>query len=225
MTSAIVVAAGSSSRMGFDKLFADLHGKPVLLHALLAFERSTAIDEIVLVLNEAQRARVDALIGWARLKKVRRLVPGGAERHLSVARGLEAVDPSATVIAVHDGARPLVSDGDLLRTVQQAQATGAAVLAHPVVDTLKRSDDGRQVTGHVDRSQLWAMETPQAFRADWLREAYARVAQTGLAPTDEVSAMQELGHPVTLVAATAFNPKITHPADLELVKKLLVGGG
>ena len=157
--------------MGFDKLFADLGGKPVLLHSLLAFERCGAVDEVIVVINEAQRGRIEAMIDGARLEKVRRLVPGGAARHLSVANGLGAADPGAAVIAVHDGARPLVSDGDLVRTVEQARATGAAVLAHPVVDTLKRSEDGRQVTGHVDRSLLWAMETPQAFRADWLREA------------------------------------------------------
>jgi len=223
MTSAIIVAAGSSRRMGFNKLEASLAGRSVLEHAVRALAACGEFGEIVLVTSserwEEGPARVRAMAAETGVPV--RLVRGGAERHHSVAAGLEALSPSSVLVAVHDGARPLVSAGDLRRVVAEARLSGAASLAHPVVETLKRADAAGRVTTGVDRDHLWAMETPQVFRTALLREAYAAALVRGEKPTDEVSAVQAAGHPVHLVASTSPNLKITHPQDLALAEKLL----
>lgn len=223
MTSAIVVAAGSSRRMGFDKLAAVLAGRTVLEHAVRALAGSGEFAEIILVTSperwDEARAWVDEVAGESRVPV--RWARGGAERHDSVAAGLAALDPAASLVAVHDGARPLVSGNDVRRVVAEARATGAASLAHPVVETLKRADDAGRVTGSVDRAGLWAMETPQVFAFDMLRDAYADALARGERLTDEVSAVQAAGREVVLVPSASCNLKITHPGDLALAEKLL----
>ena len=220
MVAAIVVAAGSSRRMGFDKLAAILAGRSVLEHSVRALASSGLFGQIILVTSEERERSIS---GWAtgiekefglRLLCVR----GGAERHDSVAAGLAAVDAGATHVAVHDGARPMVSAEDVRRVVDEARRTGAASLAHPVVETLKRSDPAGWVSGSVDRSGLWAMETPQAFDASWLRQAYESALAAGMTLTDEVSAVQAAGRRVRLVASSRPNLKITHPQDLALAE-------
>lgn len=216
MVSAIVVAAGSSRRMGFDKLAAELAGRSVLEQAVRALAVSGEFRELVLVLSDDRRA---AALEWTPVIEREffltiRCVRGGAERHDSVAAGLAAVDSAATHVAVHDGARPLVCAEDIRRVLAEARLTGAATLAHPVVETLKRSDEAGRVRESVDRAGLWAMETPQAFHLPLLRDAYAAALAAGCVLTDEVSAVQAAGHPVRLVASSQPNLKITHPQDL-----------
>jgi 2-C-methyl-D-erythritol 4-phosphate cytidylyltransferase len=223
MTSAIIVAAGSSQRMGFDKLFADLGGEPVLLRSVRAFEACSGIQEIILVVQESQRSRVTALIHWGQCKKVRAVVSGGTTRHHSVAHGLAALNPATQLIAIHDGARPMVAQVDIEKVLVRARETGAASLAHPVVETLKRVDDQGRIVGPVERQGLWAMETPQVFGADLLRRASAAVVGQAAEITDEVTAVERLGITVHAVAATQPNPKITYPSDVEMVKKLIRG--
>jgi 2-C-methyl-D-erythritol 4-phosphate cytidylyltransferase len=224
MTSAIIVAAGSSRRMGFDKLAATLAGRPVLEHAVRALAVCGEFGEIILVTNpgrwpEAQ-AWADAVARETGVPV--RLAEGGAERHDSVAAGLAALDAAAEFVAVHDGARPLVLAADLRRVVAEARRSGAASLAHPVVETVKRADAAGGVTASVDRDGLWAMETPQVFAVALLREACAAARARGEKLTDEVSAVQAVGHPVQLVASTALNVKITHPQDLALAETLMI---
>jgi 2-C-methyl-D-erythritol 4-phosphate cytidylyltransferase len=223
MTSAIIVAAGSSRRMGFDKLAATLAGRPVLEHAVRALAVCGEFGEIILVTNpgrwpEAQ-AWADAVARETGVPV--RLAEGGAERHDSVAAGLAALDAAAEFVAVHDGARPLVLAADLRRVVAEARRSGAASLAHPVVETVKRADTTGCVTTSVDRDGLWAMETPQVFNLSLLRDAYAAALARGEKLTDEVSAVQAAGHPVRLVTSTTLNLKITHPQDLAFAETLL----
>lgn len=221
MTTAIIVAAGSGTRMGFDKLLARLAGCPVILHTLRAFQACPDIDEIVVVASADRVEVIQRLGDDAGLTKLRGFVEGGAERHLSVWAGLQALAAECGYVAVHDGARPLIHPGQISRCIEKARATGAAASARPVSETLKRVDGEGRVSGSVDRNNLWIMETPQVFSRTLLTEAYEAVLRDGALVTDEVSALERLGHPVWLVDNPAPNPKITWPADLALAERLL----
>jgi len=216
-TTAILVAAGSSSRMGFDKLAAPLDGKPVLARTLDAFLACDSITEILVVCPPERFALLDET---ALTKPVRR-IDGGAARHLSVANGLAAVSPDAELIAIHDAARPLVSQADILATIAAAKEHGAASLARRVTETLNRSDESGFTTAAVPRENLWFMETPQIFRADLIRAAYAHILESVIEVTDETSAIESYGQKVKLVPSTSPNPKITTPADLETLNSKL----
>jgi 2-C-methyl-D-erythritol 4-phosphate cytidylyltransferase len=221
MTSAIIVAAGSGTRMGFDKLLASLGGCPVILHTLRAFQACQDIDEIVVVTSEDRVEVIQRLADDVMLNKLRAFVPGGAERHLSVWAGIQAVAADCDYVAVHDGARPLIHPGQITRCLERARETGAAASARPVSETLKRADAEGRVCGSVDRAGLWIMETPQVFAKPILTEAYEAVLRDGVLVTDEVSALERFGHPVWLVENPTPNPKITWPSDLVLAERLL----
>jgi 2-C-methyl-D-erythritol 4-phosphate cytidylyltransferase len=224
MNSAIIVAAGASQRMGFDKLMAPLAGIPVAEHSLDRFERSKAVDEVILVVRREQRVEFERMIGDQKYRKVSRIVDGGSERHLSVWNGMTALSFGARLVAVHDAARPLVKPSLIDAAFEMAAEKGAVSLAAPVVDTLKRANQAHQVIESVDRVALWGMQTPQIFRIDWLLSAYRRIIDAGGSVTDEVSALQEAGYPVTLIPNPDWNLKITFPRDLELAEKLIGQG-
>jgi 2-C-methyl-D-erythritol 4-phosphate cytidylyltransferase len=219
MTSAVIVAAGASRRMGFDKLAASLAGLPVAVRSLIAFQGAAEIGCIILVAGDDLLAVLGDLEALA--PKLVAVVPGGDLRHRSVLAGLRATPPDAGWVAVHDAARPLVSPAAIDAVCAHARNCGAAVLARPVADTLKRADAAGRVAEAVERERLWAMETPQVARRDWLLAALAAADDQGLAPTDEVSALQAAGHPVEVVRSTAPNFKITWPEDLALAERLL----
>lgn len=224
MLSAIIVAAGSSQRMGFDKLFAVLGGKPVVVHTLHAFEGAECVDEIILVGRDDRLAELQELVIGAGLKKVRHVVSGGVHRQDSVRAGIDLLASDSSYIAVHDAARPLITAEKIARVFAECQIHGAAALAEPITDTLKRADKECFVCGGVDRSELYAMQTPQIFSRDLLFRAYEAVAAKQLLITDEVSAVEQLGAKVLLVPNDEFNPKITYPRDLLLAESLLRGG-
>jgi 2-C-methyl-D-erythritol 4-phosphate cytidylyltransferase len=215
--SAIIVAAGSSTRMGFDKLAAPLAGIPVLQRTLAAFQASVSIAEIIVV---CPPERWDLLEISTAAKPIRR-VDGGATRQGSVANGLAALAPDTTLVAVHDGARPLIHPADLDRCVQAAVTHRAVALARRVTDTLKRADADDCCLESVPREHLWFMETPQVFEVALLRRAYAEVAARHLTVTDEVSALQAIGERVRFIESAHPNPKITCPADLALATAML----
>ena len=221
MLSAIVVAAGSSQRMGFDKLGAALRGRPVLVWTLAAFQACEAVGEIVLLTRAGNEVELTALCAREGFTKVREVLPGGAARHLSVWNGLQALAAEARFVAVHDGARPLVTPALIERCLVVAETTGAACAAVPVTDTLKRADAAGRIVGGVDRTGLWAMQTPQIFSVPLLRRAYEAVLAADVAVTDEASALEHLGEPVALVDHEEWNLKITYPRDLALAAQLL----
>jgi len=225
MVSAVIVAAGSSRRMGFDKLFANLRGKPVIAHSIDAFERTAEIGEIILVTRAEQRPRLEALIASEGWSKVKQLVEGGAERHLSVWSGLQAVSAQASYVAIHDGARPLTSPGVIRQCLELAHQTGAACVASPIPDTVKRASDDGVVTESVERAGLWAMQTPQIFSTPIILQAYAAIIGSGEAVTDEVSAVQRMGVNIALLRNDEWNFKITIPRDLRLAEHVLATGG
>jgi 2-C-methyl-D-erythritol 4-phosphate cytidylyltransferase len=221
MNAALIVAAGGSTRMGFDKLLAPLRGEPVILRTLRAFENSPGIDSIWIVSNDGRSAEIRRLAAAAGLTKIRDVIPGGAERHLSVWNGLQAVPAGCDLIAVHDGARPLITTEQIARCLAAAATTGAAASARRVTDTVKRADDDGLVTDDVDRNGLWLIETPQVFRFPLLLDAYEAVIRNGIPVTDEVSAARLAGHPVQLVPNPSPNWKITYPGDLDLTAKFI----
>jgi 2-C-methyl-D-erythritol 4-phosphate cytidylyltransferase len=220
MRAAIVVAAGNSQRMGFDKLTADLGGKPLFIRTLERFENCSEVDEIVLVANEERIKQFGTLVGEYGLKKVAAVVAGGADRHLSVWKGLGALTEGVELVAVHDGARPLISSPTISKAMVLATKCGAVALAAPVVETLKKVDSDGLVVGSVDRSGLWTMQTPQIFRRDWLVAAYELVLARGARVTDETSAAEMAGFPVRLMQSGDWNVKVTYPSDLELARSL-----
>jgi 2-C-methyl-D-erythritol 4-phosphate cytidylyltransferase len=221
MLSTIIVAAGSSRRMGFDKLFAQLGGKPVVAHALDAFVEANCVEEIILVGRADRLDELREIVRRSGSAKVRPVVPGGVHRQDSVRAGLDHVAAEASYIAVHDAARPFISGRQIERLLMECGGHGAAALAEPVTDTIKRADKNRFVCGGVDRSDLYAMQTPQIFSRDLLVRAYQQVVAEKISITDEVSAVERLGAKVLLVPNDEFNIKITYQRDLELAEAYL----
>ena len=209
---AIIVASGSSRRMGFDKLAALIDGNPVLWHSVRAFSSNSSITQVVVV---TPRERFEWLSDLG--EKLHR-VDGGKERPDSVNAGLAALNPNITHVAIHDGARPLVSPQSIIATFEAAQKTGAAALARRVTETLKRSSPEGVTTESVSRENLWIMETPQIFSRVLIKQAYQQVASGDAQITDEVSALQLLGQGTTLVENAQPNPKITVQADLDALR-------
>ena len=215
MFCAVIVAAGSSRRAGFDKLAAPLAGVSVLRRSVDAFVAAGAAAVVVVCPEsrwvETGLAAADFPVPVSR-------VDGGAERQDSVAAGLAALPAGTRMVAVHDGARPLITPQGIAACLAAAEETGAATCAHPVVDTLKRADAaGMSLPEKVSREHLWGMETPQIFRLELLLQAYQYVKENALVVTDEVSAVEALGVPTRLVQGGA-NLKITLPGDLELAE-------
>lgn len=213
---ALVLAAGRGERFGAGrpKAFLSLAGRPLVVHAIEALAACAAIDAIVPVLPAAE---IDCLRAspWSAVaaRKVVAPVAGGAERQDSMRAGLNALPADVELVAIHDAARPLVRPGDIARVVAAAARSGAALLAVPLRDTLKRVRDGR-VVETPDREGLWAAQTPQVFRTALLREALARAEADGFRGTDDAQLVERLGHAVEIVEGDPSNLKITWPADL-----------
>jgi 2-C-methyl-D-erythritol 4-phosphate cytidylyltransferase len=221
MLTAIIVAAGGSRRMGFDKLFAPIAGKSVLAHSIGVFERADSVTEIILVARQDRHREVEKILLSENFKKVRSIVAGGERRQDSVGAGLEKLDENARYVAVHDAARPLLTPQQIERVYEASRTHGAAALAEPIADTLKRADVDLAVIGSVDRHRLFAMQTPQIFEAKLLREAYRTVFNQNIVVTDEVSAVERLGQKILLVPNEELNFKITYPQDLPLAEFVL----
>ena len=219
----IIVAAGKSERMGsdVDKAFLSLGTRTVLSFSLLAFEQCPLIDGVILVVR---KDRLDSARGLAQIfgcSKVQAVIAGGATRQASVMNGLAELGKDVRVVAVHDGARPCVTPEMIAETVKSAKRHGSGVAAVKITDTIKEVDRGLVVSRTVDRSKLWAVQTPQTFRVDLLMKAYQHVEKKNLAVTDEASAVEAIGESVYLVPASWSNIKITTPADLALAATIL----
>ncbi|MEA2528491.1 MAG: 2-C-methyl-D-erythritol 4-phosphate cytidylyltransferase [Thermomicrobiales bacterium] len=218
---AIIVGAGRGTRFGAaDKVLAPLGGRPVIAHALDAAEAAELVTTIVVVAGEHLLDTVAELTASGAWPKVVATVPGGRRRQDSVAAGLAAVPPGTPLVAVHDAARPLASPALFDACLIAADRCGAAIAALPVADTLKRVEEGR-ILQTVSREGLWAAQTPQAFRLDLLRRAFALAVERGLEVTDEASLLEALGTVVTVVPGSLANLKITRPEDLEIAEALL----
>jgi 2-C-methyl-D-erythritol 4-phosphate cytidylyltransferase len=221
MLTAIIVAAGDSRRMGFDKLFAMIAGRPVIAHTIDAFERAGCVDEIIVVTREDRRAEIKTIARDENFKKVQSIVPGGKHRQDSVRAGLGQLAPDSRYVAIHDAARPLITAEQIESVFEQCRIHAAASLAEPISDTLKYADAEFFVTAPVDRHQLYAMQTPQIFERQLIEDAYRAVYAENASVTDEVSAIERLGHMIILIPNKDLNFKITYPRDLALAEFVL----
>jgi 2-C-methyl-D-erythritol 4-phosphate cytidylyltransferase len=221
MLTAIIVAAGTSRRMGFDKLFAEIAAKPLIAHTIAAFEGADSVSAIIIVARQDRHDEIKEITRNQKSQKIHAIVRGGEHRQDSVRAGLESLPESARYVAVHDAARPLVTPEQIARVYELAQKHGAAALAAPVSDTLKRADVDLVVNGSVDRHHLFAMQTPQIFERKMIEEAYHRVFADTISVTDEVSAIERIGGEIVLVANEQPNFKITYPGDLPLAEFIL----
>ena len=219
--SVVVVAAGTASRMqGIDKILAPLGDIPVLARTLEVFQRCDAVSEVIVVTREDLLADISRMCKDFALDKVCKVVVGGAERLLSVRAGLRQVSPEAQLIAIHDGARPFLTQSVLNQVLEQAARSGAAAPAIPLNDTIKRTVDGI-VAETVDRSTLWSVQTPQVFQADLIRAAVEQAAEKGIQVTDDCSVVEQLGMKVVLTPGDRENIKVTTPFDLILGQAIL----
>jgi 2-C-methyl-D-erythritol 4-phosphate cytidylyltransferase len=223
MNAAIVVAAGRSERMGtnVDKAFLSLGPRPVLAYSLIAFEACPEIDRIVVVVRREQLIAARGLVEMFGSAKVQEIVAGGVRRQDSVMAGIEALDPDTRMVAVHDGARPLVTAELISETLRCAKRCGSGVAASRIQDTVKYVERGSTVDRTMDRSKLWAVQTPQSFRLDLLRRAYEKLAADEETVTDDAAAVERLGEPVRLVEWGKPNLKITVPEDLTVAAAIL----
>jgi len=222
MNSAIIVAAGSGTRFGTKtpKQFLEILGKPLIIYTLERFESCPAIDEIILVLSAGETANFWQTAEKYNLKKLAKIVSGGETRAASVLNGLNAIDSQrCEIVAVHDGARPLVSTLEISATIERAKETGAACLVAAITDTIKKIADGK-IVKTVDRSNLRRALTPQCFRLEILKRAFAE-NEIGENVTDECFLVEKLGCEIATVEGSAQNIKITRREDFVFAENLL----
>lgn len=216
---AVIVAAGSASRMGgIDKVMAPLGGEPMILRTVRAFEACEAVKEIVIVTREDLMGPIAELCSG--FTKIRSVVQGGSSRQESVKLGLLAFSKEVRLAAVHDGARPLVSVELIDKVIRAAHSYGAAAPAIPVKDTIKVFEGGF-IAATPDRSTLRAVQTPQVIDRDLLLGALEKAEQEGIALTDDCSAVEHIGMRVRLVEGEERNLKVTTPLDLKIAELLL----
>ncbi len=221
----IVVAAGSSTRMnGVNKQLAMLDGKPVLIRTLTAFDESPFISRIILVTREEDILTVQRLCDEYAIRKLTDVVAGGINRHESVMNGFFRLTPQEEKVLIHDGARPLVSARVIADVVTELETQQAVVCANPIVDTVKRADQNGMVCETVDRTGLYAIQTPQGMTVSSYLKAVGQVADAAML-TDDAALMERAGISVKIVAGSPYNIKITAPGDLLLAEIYLKGTG
>ena len=219
---AVIPAAGIGSRMHTDraKQMLELASVPLLVHTLRRFEVCDAVHQVILVLQPNLTSDVLALISRYNLKKIARVVGGGAERQDSVYRGLQVIQPQiAGVVAVHDAVRPFVRPEEIRLVIERAEATGAALMALAATDTIKQVHRGR-VQRTLDRKRIYHAQTPQAFRYEIIKEAYDRAYAEGYTATDDSQLVERAGHRVSVIEGSPINIKITRPLDLRIAEAI-----
>ncbi|MEG7336854.1 2-C-methyl-D-erythritol 4-phosphate cytidylyltransferase [Bacillus subtilis] len=218
----VILAAGQGKRMkaGRNKLFIELKGDPVIIHTLKVFDSHRPCEKIILVINEREREDFQQMLTNYRFQTAIELVAGGDERQHSVYKGLKAVNQEKIVL-VHDGARPFIKHEQIDELIAEAEQAGAAILAVPVKDTIKRVQD-LQVSETIERSSLWAVQTPQAFRLSLLMKAHAEAEHKGFLGTDDASLVEEMeGVSVRVVEGRYTNIKLTTPDDLTSAEAIM----
>ena len=212
--SAVIAAAGSSQRMdGEDKLFSEINGKPVLAHTLIAFENSKLINEIIIVTRQESLGRVEKLCEVYNIDKVTKIIVGGQNRTESVLNGVTAVSSKASLTAIHDAARPCVSNDIIEKTINAAAAYKAAAPGVPITSTVKKVENGK-ITETVNRDNLVEIQTPQVFDSDLIKGALTFACKKAVILTDDCMAVEAFGVNVHVTKGSVHNIKITSPDDL-----------
>ncbi len=220
---AVIVAAGTSERMGMDKQLALLGDAPVLAHSLTAFHRSAAVRRVVVVLNQWNLEAGTAIITMGRFRKVAATPLGGATRQESVFIGLQALG-TCDIVLIHDGARPFVSVDLIERAVEAARQHGAALPAVPIRDTVKEVSPEGLVLATLERQKLWVAQTPQAFSYATILEAHRWAMSEGFTASDDAALLEARGIPVAVFQGSPTNLKLTTVEDLEIARALWAGG-
>lgn len=223
--SVVVVAAGSSERMGGDKMLMTLGAKPVIVRTLMAFQKSPVVDDIVVVTKQEKIMAIADMIKLYDISKVTQVISGGATRVESSLAGVSAVRRGAKLIAIHDGARPLVSQELIERVVKEANEHISAVPVLPSTDTLKRVDSQGVIVEGVDRASVFRVQTPQVFDADIIKGALTKAVEKRLPITDDCSAVDMMGFSTYTVEGDAGNIKLTLPEDMVLAEAILKSRG
>ena len=224
MNTAIIVAAGKGTRMnaGMNKLFMIIKGKPLLAHTLQIFQSCKAIDSIIIVTDrEEMQLCKEQILDAYDFDKVDKLVCGGRERQQSVLNGIRALKENCSIVVVHDGARPIVSDGIIKRCIEGAELLGAVSAGMPVKETIKLVDEENFVEYTPKRERVWITQTPQAFQRDIIREAHEIADIKGIRGTDDASLVEHMGIKVKMIEGSYENIKITTPEDLIIVETLM----
>lgn len=223
MNYGIIVAAGRSERIGpnVDKAFLSLGTKPVIAYSLLAFQQCSEIDGVILVVRKDRLEAARTLVQIFGCSKVKKVIVGGTLRQNSVMNGLQELNDEVDIVAVHDGARPCVTPELISETIASAKKYGSGVAAVKVVDTIKEVERGMVVTKTIDRTHLWAVQTPQTFSRAKLLNAVKKTIKSKATITDEASALENAGEEVHLVSSSWSNIKITVPDDLKTAAALL----
>ena len=216
----VIPAAGQGKRMnaGKNKLFIELSGIPIIIYTLRVFEEDPKCQGIILAINPREEVIFSELIDAYGLKKVKRLVPGGAERQQSVFNGLKQVE--ADIVLVHDGARPFIQEDLIHQLTEAASLHAGAIVAVPVKDTIKKVQD-RSVVETVERSSLWSVQTPQAFRVSILYKAHQEAEDDQFLGTDDASLLERMGEQVVIIEGDYDNIKITTQEDLYFAEAIL----
>ncbi|KGA98341.1 2-C-methyl-D-erythritol 4-phosphate cytidylyltransferase [Alkalihalobacillus alcalophilus ATCC 27647 = CGMCC 1.3604] len=218
--SLILLAAGQGKRMkaGKNKLLIELQNRPLLLHTLTLFEEDPWCDEVVLVAHQGEIELLADLIDGD-YGKIKKIIPGGVERQDSVKCGLDEID-AGKIVLIHDGARPFVKRTVIHELVEVAAEDGAAIVAVPVKDTIKKVEN-QQVVDTLDRSELWSVQTPQAFQVGLIKQAHNKALIEQKLGTDDASLVEWYGKPVTIVEGDYFNIKITTQEDLLFAEAII----
>jgi 2-C-methyl-D-erythritol 4-phosphate cytidylyltransferase len=221
--SAIIVAAGGSVRMGIadSKQFIPLLSRPAIEYTLKAFQKCHLIKEIIIVCREQDKPRIQNIIDENGFKKVAALVEGGASRAESVRNGVQAVSNDTKYLAIHDGARPLITVDEIERVVEAAFETGAATLGVPVKDTIKIVDGYNKIESTPLRSQLRAVQTPQVFEREFYQFALYNAGDNAINFTDDCSLIENMGGEVEVVKGSEENIKLTTPIDVIIAESIL----
>lgn len=221
---AVVPAGGSGTRMGNEspKQFLQLGDVPLLIHALRVLQAGKTISEIVVVVpQDAVTYCQKELLPQFALSKVSTVTGGGARRQDSVWNGLQAVDERTKIVVVHDAVRPFVTGAMVEQVVKSAGTHGAAIVAIPLHDTVKRVAGDGMIETTLDRQRLWSAQTPQAFKIELLREAHQSSRQIGVEATDDAFLVERIGHRVAIVNGSPDNIKVTRPEDLIMGEAIL----
>ncbi len=223
-TAAVVPAAGRGLRMGgpIPKQFLSLGGHPLIIHSLRLLQSSAAVDEIVLAVPSSEIDYcLTQIVAAHHFTKVTKVIPGGAERQDSVRHALEAVADDVDVVLVHDAVRPFLTERMVEDVVSAARATGAAIVALPMKDTVKQVGPDRVIERTLDRQGLWLAQTPQAFRRDRLLAAHRKAHTEGVHATDDAFLIEWFGYPVAVVEGSGDNIKVTRPEDMIIGEAIL----
>lgn len=220
--SAIIPAAGSGKRMGGNtcKQYLQIGGRPIILETLSLFQKAEIITDIILVVSAAEVAATKEMVKAAGITKVVAVTEGGAERQNSIKNGLNLLKSDTEIVIVHDGVRPFITESMIESSVAAAKEAGAAIVAVPVKDTVKRAKSCT-VTETVPREELWLAQTPQAFRYDIIKKAYLEAEKNSFVGTDDASLVEAIGARVKIIPGSYENIKITTPEDLIFAEALI----